>query len=159
MRWAVLFLLVFVLVGCQSIKNKGTRDTRVKGDIGQSVTLEEYLKEKRQLNETYLYGSPDEALKALVKMAKLEEKYARVGQWPIESDQARVLVYSRLFVLSEKLMERPEAEAYLTKALHYAEIWKPEVGALPIEKRVDFIRKYVDEFEKGLVVRWKQELK
>jgi len=158
MRWIVLIVLLFSALGCQSVRTKVAEDMRINGDQGKSITLEEYLKQKRQLNEIYLYGNPEEAMKALEKMATLEEKYARIGQWPIESDQARALVYSRLFVISEKLMERPEAEEYLTKALHYTQIWKPEVGALPIEKRVAFIRRYVDEFEKGLVVRWKQVL-
>jgi len=38
-------------------------------------------------------------------------------------------------------------------------LWKPELGGLSEERQIDFVRHYVDEFEKGLVVRWKSELK
>lgn len=162
MRWAALSLtvLLLVLVGCRTWEAKNpVREVQEVFDCGHSITLEEYLANKRELNEKYLYGSPMEALKALESTAQLEERYAKDGQRPIDSNHARLLAYSRLFVLSERLRQRPEAEEYLAKAQVFALKWKPELSALPPEKLVDFIRSYVDEFEKGLVVRWKSELK
>ena len=159
MRWAVIIILIIILVGCSSLADKVQQDTHLALDQGCSITLEEYFAQQRELNEKYLYGSPREALKALEQMACLEEDYAKNGQKPIDSNHARMLVYSRLFVLSEKLRERPEAEMYLEKAMRFAVEWKPEIGALSEEKKIDFVRHYVDEFEKGLVVRWKGELK
>ena len=159
MRWVVLLSLIFILVGCRTWVADAPRAMALVLDGGKSMPLEEYLATQRELNERYLYGTPLEALKALEALAKLEEDYAKNGQRPIDSNHARMLAYSRLFVLSERLRQRPEAEVYLAKALELAIKWRPGVGALPEEKRVDFVRAYVDDFEKGLVVRWKTELK
>lgn len=159
MRWVALILLIVVLVGCRSwMANVPTPNLPLLYD-GPSITLETYLARQRELNERYLYGTPQEALRALEELAELEEDYAKNGQRPINSDHTRMLAYSRLFVLSEKLHQRPEAEEYLEKALHYAFKWKPELRALQEEKQVGFVRGYIDEFEKGLDVRWKKELK
>jgi hypothetical protein len=159
MRWAVVIALIIILVGCRSLVDKVHQGAHLALDQGRSITLEEYVAQERELNEKYLYGSPMEALKALEQLAALEEDYAKNGQKPIDSNHARMLAYSRLFVLSEKLKERPEAEMYLEKAVHFAVEWKPEIGALTEEKKTDFVRHYVDEFEEGLMVRWKTDLK
>lgn len=147
------------VTGCQNWVEKAPQKVGQMLDRGPSITLEEYLGQQRELGEKYLYGSPIEALKALEALAKLEEEYAVNGQRPVDSDHACMLAYSRLFVLSEKLRQRPEAEGYLEKALAYAKQWRPELGAMTIERQIDFVRRYVDEFEKGLEVRWKEELK
>ena len=159
MRWVIPLVIIFFVVGCQTWVAQAPQKVSDLLDHGPSIPLEEYLARQRELNEKYLYGTPMEALKALEALAQLEEDYARDGQRPVDSNHSRMLAYSRLFVLSERLKQRPEAEQYLERALHFAVVWRPELGALTDEKRVDFIRDYVDDFEKGLEVRWKSDLK
>lgn len=154
--WWVL-PLVLILTGCSTWQVPHS----VAGvfEHEESLPLDEYLTRQRALNEQYLFGTPIEALKSLEALAKLEEDYAQNGQKPIDSNHTRMLAYSRLFVLSERLRHKPEAEMYRERALRFAVLWRPEIGALPDEKKTDFVRSYVDDFEKGLEVRWKKELK
>jgi hypothetical protein len=159
MRWVPAVFLLFFFVGCKTWVQKAPRQVSTLLRHGHSITLEDYVARQRELNEQYLYGSPMEALKAMQALAVLEEDYSVKGQRPVDSDHARMLVYSRLFVLSERLRLRPEAEEYMTKALGFAQEWRPEIGSLSEEKKVDFIRNYVDDFEKGLEVHWKEQLK
>lgn len=155
MWWA--WCCVLLLAGCQSwpLPKAGAAVFAAP----RSLPLDEYLARKRTLNEQYLFGSPTEALKSLEALAALEEDYAQNGQKPIDSDHARMLTYGRLFVLSERLLQRPEAANYLQKALACAARWRPETAVLPQDKKVEFLRNYVEDFEKGLEVRWKEELK
>ncbi len=157
MRWVLFIALLLVLVGCRVVS--APKEVALLFNSHPSVSLNDYLSRQRELNEKYLYGTPLEALKALEELAELEEDYAAHGQRPIDSNYTRMLAYSRLFALSERLKQRPEAEAYLEKAISFAVKWRPEVGALSQARQVDFVRNYVDNFEEGLEVRWKTELK
>jgi len=159
LRWVFLASLLLVLVGCRSMVEKLPSPADIIPlDSGSSISLEEYLDTQRQLNERYLYGTPQEALKASEAILDLDLAYAKHGQRKIDSDHAIMLAYARLFVLSEHLRQRPEAEYYLEGALKYALVWKPELGALPEEKRIAFLRSYLNDFEKGLEVNWKESL-
>lgn len=155
MWWA--WCLLGLLAGCQSWPLASAPAAAVQSQ--RSLPLDEYLTRKRALNEQYLFGSANEALKSLEALAALEEDYAKNGQTPVDSDHACMLAYARLFVLSERLLQRPEAANYLQKALGYAARWRPETAVLPEEKKVEFVRNYVEDFEKGLEVRWKSQLK
>lgn len=147
------------LAGCQTWVPKAPQSLTGMFEREQPMSLEGYLARQRELNEQYLYGTPADALKSLEALAKLEEDYARRGERPIDSNHARMLAYSRLFVMSEKFLHKPEADMYLELAIHFAVLWRPEISALPAERKVDFVRNYVDNFEMGLEVRWKKELK
>lgn len=158
--WRLLFIILpaaVFLTGCETWK--APKPIAGMFPEERTMSLEEYLNKQRELNEQYLYGDPAEALKSLEALAKLEEDYARLGQRPIDSNHARMLAYSRLFVMSEKFQRAPEAQMYLDLAMHFAAAWRPEIGALPKDRREEFVRTYVENFEKGLEVRWKKELK
>lgn len=159
LRWTLLATLLLVLVGCRSmVENIPSPTDIISLDSGNSISLEDYLASQRQLNERYLYGTPQEALKASEEILDLELAYEKHGQRKIDSAHAVMLAYTRLFVLSEYLRQRPEAEYYLEGALEYGLSWKPELGALPEEKQIAFLRSYLEDFEKGLEVRWKEQL-
>jgi hypothetical protein len=159
-RLGILFLClgsVWALSGCGTLSHFWPHWGLGKNE--PAMPLEEYLARQQKINDRYLYGSPEEALRACQDELDLERAYAHEGSAAAHNDQAIMLAYARLYILSDRLGQRPEAEMYLKGALKYAKRWQPQVSGISRELQIAFIRGYLDDFEKGLEVRWKSELK
>jgi hypothetical protein len=117
------------------------------------------MSRQRELSERYMYGTPEQALKAGRELLSLELDYAKDGEGDLNSNQAIMVAYTRLYVLSDALHQNPEAEMYYKGALKYAKLWQPGVNRLTSRNQEAFVRGYLEEFEKGLEINWKNELK